>query len=61
MTILETKQVCMYFGGLKAVEQQGMEVLEGVGLREYGLNKAGNMAYGTQRKVENARATGMCS
>ena len=26
MTILETKQVCMYFGGLKAVEQVDMQV-----------------------------------
>ena len=36
-----------------------MELLEMVGLSEYALTKAGNLAYGTQRKVEIARALAM--
>ena len=43
----------------EAVERQGMELLEMVGLSEYALTKAGNLAYGTQRKVEIARALAM--
>ncbi len=43
----------------ESVERQGMELLEMVGLSEYALTKAGNLAYGTQRKVEIARALAM--
>ncbi len=38
------------------VTNQAMEVLKSVGLEEYAKTKAGNLAYGTQRKVEIARA-----
>ena len=41
MTILETKQVCMYFGGLKAVEQVDMQVEKGEIFGVIGPNGAG--------------------
>lgn len=37
-------------------QAHAMEVLEEVGLGEYASDMAGNLAYGTQRKVEIARA-----
>jgi branched-chain amino acid transport system ATP-binding protein len=40
----------------KQVTQKGLEILEKVGLLEYKDTKAGNMAYGLQRRVEIARA-----
>lgn len=43
----------------KAVSEMGMEILKMVGLAAYADTKAGNLAYGTQRKVEIARALAM--
>ena len=45
MTILETKQVCMYFGGLKAVEQVDMQVEKGEIFGVIGPNGAGKTTF----------------
>lgn len=41
------------------VSEKGIELLEQIGLSEYTDMMAGNLAYGTQRKVEIARALAM--
>ena len=43
----------------KMVHDKGMELLDRIGLSQYTDTEAGNLAYGTQRKVEIARALAM--
>ena len=53
MTILETKQVCMYFGGLKAVEQVDMQVEKGEIFGVIGPNGAGKTTDVYKRQLRN--------
>ncbi len=51
--ILHTKR---YKEDEKLIQEKGMELLEYLGLQDLAGTRAGNLAYGVQRKVEIARA-----
>lgn len=60
MTVLENVQVGLYFGrnhvSARTAREQGLEVLNKVGLAHYAGRKASTLSLGEQKKLELARA-----